>query len=188
MKETDMIDEQTHTYHTFAYFAGDAQIRIDVWYYPEKRITINILHVDKNSAVAQLCRKDISNIYFSDNREKIEEYVVNLAEESLRDLLKALPVNRRNLNDKKVLSKDVWLGSMGFNFAIFDCADVWQMSCFAGNTDNTLELNADVMVINEVISKHKCATKELAMNELLTRFKIECLGMLSDFEIANMIG
>jgi len=180
--------ETHHTYYTFPYFAGDAQVRIDVWYYPEKRMTVNILHVDKNSAVSQLYREDISNIYFSDNREKIEEYVVHLAEQSLRDLLKTLPINRRNLNDKKVLSKEIWFGSMGFNFSIFDCADVWQMACFAGNTDDTLELNADVMVINEVISKHKCSTKELAMNELLTRFKIEALGMLSDFEIANMIG
>ena len=180
--------EKHHSYYTFPYYAGDAQIRIDVWYYPEKRITVNILHVDKNSAVSQLYREDISNVYFSDNREKIEEYVIHLAEKSLRDLLKALPINGRNLNDKKVMSKEIWLGSMGFELAIFDCADVWQMSCIAGNTDDALELNTDVMVIYEVISKNKCATKELAMNELLTRFKIECLGMLSDFEIANMIG
>jgi hypothetical protein len=42
-------------------------------------------------------------------------------------------------------------------------------------------------MINEFASK-QAFTLETAMNELVSRFKIECLGMLVDFETGNIKG
>jgi hypothetical protein len=186
MKVTDMSDEQTHTYYSFPYYAGDAHIRIDVWYYENSKMTVNILHVDKNSGVAQLFREEISMWHPANNREDIERIVVEYAHEALNELKFALPINPEL--KKSVLTTQVWFGNGVFSLDICDAEDKWKMVCSMGQIHWEFGYRPELILIDEFITKIKCPTKEDAMKELNTRFKIECLHLVVELENRAMIG
>jgi hypothetical protein len=186
MKEMDMSDEQTHTYHTFSYFAGDAHIRIDVWYYVDTSMTVNILHVDKNSAVAQLFREEIKKSHVGNNREDIERVVLEYAHEALNELRFALPMNTEL--KEKAFTNQVWFANGVFSLDIYEVDDKWKMVCSMGQIHWEFGYRPELILIDEFITKIKCPTKEDAMNELKTRFKIECLHLVVELENRAMIG
>ena len=185
MKVTDMSDEQTHTYYSYQYYAGLPNVRIDVWYYENNHMTVNILHCDKNSAVAQLFREDIDNRHIKNTREDVEAHVIAYARDALRELHDAIPEDPEL--GTMVAERKFWWGYVTIRLAIHDKDDRWQLVCTVGNIVNFQDYKPSLIMINEFASK-QAFTLETAMNELVSRFKIECLGMLADFETGNIKG
>ena len=93
--------EQPYTLYQFNYPHQDGScIKIDVWYYdqseyPNQKITVNILHVDKNSAVSQIFREDLSSFDIPNTRLDVERRVCSLAREALSAMLSNIPTRYR---------------------------------------------------------------------------------------------
>ena len=180
-----MTDEATHTYYSYQYFAGSPNVRIDVWYYENSHMTVNILHIDKNSAVAQLFRDDLDNRHIKNTREDVETHVIAYARDALRELHDAIPEDPEL--GTMVAEKKFWMGYIITRLSVHDKNEKWQLVCTVGNIANFDNYKPSLFMINEFVLKDKY-TLDAAMKELVSRFKIECLGMLADFEIGEMTG
>jgi len=73
------MTEQPYTLNQFSYpYQDGGSIKIDAWYYTptedsKGKITVNILHVDKNSAVSQVFLGDFPSFGISNSRLDVEK-------------------------------------------------------------------------------------------------------------------
>ena len=185
------MPEQPHTLHQFSYHCPDGScIKIDAWYHTwqgnsDGKITVNILHVDKNSAVSQIFREDIPSFGIANTRSDVEKRVTYIARESIAATLSVIP-NGEELEvgkGKEISVNSFGRGSMTFYLIVSDIDDNnWKIEATAGVYTEFLNWIPLMTLFAYALSKKEFPTKESAQLELNTRFRIDALAALLELE------
>ena len=185
------MTEQPYTLHQFSYSYQDGgSINIDAWYYTptedsKGKITVNILHVDKNSAVSQLFREDIPSFGISNTRLDVEKHVTYLARETLSVMLSNIPTQETLIIGKgeEVLVDSFGTGSMTFFLIVSDIDEnLWKIEATAGIYTEAYNWIPQMTLFSHPLSKIKFPKMEDAQRVLHARFKVEALAGLSSLE------
>lgn len=185
------MSEQPHTLYQFTYpYQDGGSIKIDTWYYTspipsEKKITVNILHVDKNSAVSQILREDISSFGISNTRLDVEKRVAYLARETLSVMLSNIPTDEQLVIGKgeDVLVDEFGKGEMTFFLIVSDINDnLWKIEATAGIYTEAFNWIPLMTLFAHPLSKIEFPTKEDAQKVLHARFKMDALAGLTSLE------
>ena len=191
LKGTNMT-EQPYTLYQFTYpYQDGGSINIDAWYYTstvssEKKITVNILHVDKNSAVSQILREDIPSFGISNTRLEVEKRVAYLARESLSVMLSNIPTDEQLVIGKgeEVLSDQFGRGEMTFYLIVSSVnSDFWKIEATAGIYTEAFNWIPLMTLFSAPLSKIAFPRKEDARQVLHARFKMDALAGLTSLEV-----
>lgn len=185
------MTEQPYTLHQFSYpYQDGGEIKIDAWYYTptedsKGKITVNILHVDKNSAVSQIFREDIPSFGISNTRLDVEKHVTYLARETLSVMLSNIPTQETLIIGKgeEVLVDSFGTGSMTFFLIVSDIDEnLWKIEATAGIYTEAYNWIPQMTLFSHPLSKIKFPKMEDAQRVLHARFKVEALAGLSSLE------
>lgn len=186
------MSEQPYTLHQFSYpYQDGGSINIDAWYYTstvlsEKKITVNILHVDKNSAVSQILREDISSFGISNTRLDVEKRVAGMARETLAVILSNVPTDEQLIIGKgeDVLIDEFGRGEMTFFLIVSDIdSDFWKIEATAGIYTEAFNWIPLMTLFAAPLSKIEFPRKEDARQVLHARFKMDALAGLTSLEV-----
>ena len=185
------MSELPHTLYQFNYpYHDGGSIKIDAWYHTtdnhsDKKITVNILHVDKNSAVSQILREDIPSFGISNTRLDVEKQVTYLARESLSVMLSNIPTEETLVIGKGeyVVDDSFGTGSMTFFLIVSDIDEnLWKIEATAGIYTEAFNWIPLMTLFSHPLSKLKFPTMEDARRVLHARFKVQALAGLSSLE------
>lgn len=180
--------ELPYTFYSFLYpNRNGGQIKVDVWYYPQDRMTVNILHVDKNSGVSQIFREDIpiNDNLVENNRKSIESFIHFLVQENVIILGENVFGQQESTiaDAEEVHHQTVGNGMLSFALSVYSLPnEMWKIDVRYGSYLSNVEYVSQGVLIEDVISKAKYPTKEDALYVLKFRFREMALLALGELD------